>query len=368
VLILFINQIKSQNRSIMSILFTPLTIKQVTFKNRVAVSPMCQYSATDGFPNHWHLVHLGSRAVGGAGLIIFEATAVLPEGRITPADLGIWSNDHIPAFKQIVDFLHEHDAKAAIQIAHAGRKASHDVPWNGGGQLTPGNGGWQTVGPSEIPFQQGELPPLVLSREEIQNIIQSFADAASRALLAGFDVLEIHAAHGYLLFEFLSPLSNKRNDEYGGTFENRIRLLVEIVEEVKKRWPHELPLFVRVSATDWVKGGWTAEETVRLAGTLKSLGVDLLDCSSGGNVADAVIPVAPGFQVQFAAMCKPSGILTGAVGVITNAHQAEEILQNQQADLIIIGREFLRDPYFCLNAAKELNVEIAWPNQYLRAK
>ena len=353
---------------IMSILFSPLKIKQITLKNRIAVSPMCQYSAVDGMPNDWHLVHLGSRAVGGAGLVIFEATAVSPEGRITPSDLGLWSDDHIPAFRRIVDFVHQQGAVAALQIAHAGRKASHDVPWNGGGQLLPEKGGWKTVGPSAIAFQQGELPPKELTRAEIEKVKSDFASAASRALSAGFRVLEIHAAHGYLLFEFLSPLSNKRTDAYGGSFENRTRLLIEVVQEVKKVWPEELPLFVRVSATDWVQGGWMSDDTNRLAGMLLASGVDLLDCSSAGNVPDAKIPVAPGFQVAFAGQAKKTGILTGAVGIITNARQAEDILQKQHADLIIIGREFLRNPYFVLNAASETGDEIVWPNQYLRAK
>ena len=332
------------------------------------MSPMCQYSAVDGFANDWHMVHYGSRAVGGAGLIIQEATAVAPEGRITPADLGIWSDEHVAALKSIVDFIHQRGAVPGIQLAHAGRKGSCAVPASGGKQLDENNHGWQTVAPSSIPFIVGDRMPASLTTEGIQKIIGSFKSAAERALAAGYKVVEIHSAHGYLLQEFLSPISNKRSDEYGGSFENRIRLLVQVVEAVKSIWPEENPLFVRISSTDWTEGGWTIEESVKLALRLKEMGVDLIDCSSGGNVFDAKIPFGPGYQVGFSEAIRKSGILTGAVGMITTPVQAENILKDGKADLIILGRELLRNPYFPLQASRELGTEIKWPVQYIRAK
>lgn len=349
-------------------LFSPLTIKKATFKNRIVMSPMCQYSATDGFSNDWHLVHLGSRAAGGSGLIISEATAVSPEGRISPGDLGLWSDDHIEGLKRIVSFVHQHGSVAGIQLAHAGRKASTAIPWKGKGQLDENSGGWQTVAPSGLPFMQGDRIPEALSKEGILKVVSDFKAAAGRTLVAGFDVIEIHSAHGYLLHEFLSPLSNQRNDEYGGSFENRIRLLLQVIDAIRSVWPSENPLFVRISATDWKEGGWTLEESVRLAFILKDKGVDLIDCSSGGNVYNATIPVGPGYQVPISAEVRKTGILTGTVGLITTARQAELILQEEKADLILFARELLRNPYFPLAAARELGVDIKWPEQYLRAK
>ncbi|MBN1142925.1 MAG: NADH:flavin oxidoreductase/NADH oxidase [Bacteroidales bacterium] len=352
----------------MSLLFQPITIRSITIKNRIAVSPMCQYSAVDGYANDWHLVHLGSRAVGGAGLVISEATAVLPEGRITPGDLGIWHDEHMPGLRRITDFIHAHGAIAGIQLAHAGRKASCAVPWEGGKQLDMHHGGWQTVAPDVIPFNPDDRIPAALDQAGINQVIEAFRTAAKRAVSAGFKIAEIHSAHGYLLHEFLSPLSNQRTDQYGGSFENRIRLLLQVVEVVRKEWPDEYPVFVRLSATDWSSGGWTTEETVKLAAILKDSQVDLIDCSSGGNVANASIPLKPGYQVPFSAAVKKTGILTGAVGLITSAGQAENILQQGEADLILVGREMLRNPYFAFGAAHELNSKTDWPAQYLRAK
>lgn len=353
----------------MSKLFSPFTIKEITLKNRIVISPMCQYSATDGFANDWHLVHLGSRAVGGAGLIIQEATAVTPEGRITHGDLGLWNDEQIAPLKRIVDFIHANGAVAGIQLAHAGRKASCEVPWKGGEQLAGGENSWTPVAPSAIPFKTGQVSPHELSIAEIQAIVLAFKDAAERALKAGYKVVEIHAAHGYLLHEFFSPLSNTRSDVYGGSFENRIRLVIDVVEAVQAVWPENLPLFVRISATDWVEGGWNDNDAVQLAAVLKDKGVDLIDTSSGGNVPDAVIPAGPNYQVPFAEKIKQSiGIATGAVGVIVEANQAEEILQNEKADLIFIARESLRNPYFATHAAQILGDDTEWPNQYVRAK
>jgi 2,4-dienoyl-CoA reductase-like NADH-dependent reductase (Old Yellow Enzyme family) len=352
----------------MSILLSPLTVRNVTLKNRIAMSPMCQYTAKDGIANNWHLVHLGTRAVGGAGLIIAEATAVAPAGRITPGDLGLWSDDHIPGLRKITDFIHRQGSVAGIQLAHAGRKASCAVPGEGGKQLDMKSGGWNTVAPSAIPFSPGERAPEMLSKEDVLQVISAFRTAAMRARKAGFKVIEIHSAHGYLLQEFLSPLSNHRTDEYGGSFENRTRLLINVTEAVKEVWPEENPLFVRISSTDWTEGGWTLEESIGLAYLLKSAGVDLIDCSSGGNVFNAKIPAAPGYQVPFAGALRKTGVMTGAVGLITSSKQAEEILQEEKADLILMGRELLRNPYFPLQAAKELEEEIQWPGQYLRAK
>jgi len=354
----------------MSKLLSPFTIKSVTFRNRIAISPMCQYSSKDGFANDWHLVHLGSRAVGGAGLIIQEATAVSPEGRITPADLGIWKEEHLEKLKSIVSFVHAQGSKIGIQLAHAGRKASHDLPWRGGKQLNIDDPeAWQTVAPSAIPFLEGTHPPTALTAEGINKVINDFKKATMRAVEAGYDVLEIHSAHGYLLHEFLSPLTNRRTDLYGGVFTNRIRLLLEIIDGVKKHWPDDKPLFVRISATDWAEGGWNIDESAELSKKLKQLGVDLIDCSSGGLVPHQKIPLGPGYQVPFAQRIKKeAGILTAAVGLITSTEQAEEILLSDKADLILIARESLRNPYFPMNAAKESGEELVWPNQYLRAR
>jgi 2,4-dienoyl-CoA reductase-like NADH-dependent reductase (Old Yellow Enzyme family) len=350
-------------------LFEPLTIGSITLKNRIVVSPMCEYSSEDGFANDWHIVHLGSRAVGGAGLVITEACAVSPEARISPADLGIWKDEHITELKRITAFIKKQGSVAGIQLAHAGRKASCAEPWNGGQQLPAENGRWQVVAPSPVPFKEGTMLPVALDKEGINKVIRDFTVAAERSLEAGFEVIEIHAAHGYLIHQFLSPLSNMRNDAYGGSFENRVRLLLEIIESVKQVWPAGLPIFVRISATDWVEDGWSAADSVQLAALLKQAGIAVIDCSSGGNVGHAKIPVAPGYQVQFAKEIKQAtGMVTGAVGLITEAQQAEAILQNNDADLVFIARELLRDPYFPLHAAAVLQYDIEWPLQYQRAK
>jgi len=354
----------------MTHLFSPLQIREITFRNRVAVSPMCEYSSADGFANDWHLVHLGSRAVGGAGLVITEATAVSPEGRISPDDLGIWKDAHIPALERITSFIHAQGSIAGMQLAHAGRKASMTSPWKGNKLVPVAAGGWQVVAPSAIPFSEDYGMPEALTIEGIQQVIADFEKAAERALKAGFRVLEIHAAHGYLIHEFLSPLSNQRTDEYGGSFENRIRLLLEITAVIRTVWPAEYPLFVRISATDWAAGGWSLEESIQLATVLKDKGVDLIDCSSGGLVAHAKITVGPLYQVPFAEKIhQETGMLTGAVGMITTAKEAEEIIATGKANLVIMARELLRDPYFPLHAAHELGFEgMPWPDQYLRAK
>jgi 2,4-dienoyl-CoA reductase-like NADH-dependent reductase (Old Yellow Enzyme family) len=353
----------------MSKLFSILRIKEIEFKNRLVVSPMCQYSAVDGFANDWHLVHLGSRAIGGAALIIQEATAVSAEGRITPADLGIYRLDHVEKLHRITDFIHQQGAVAGIQLAHAGRKAGCAVPWNGSKQLKENEGGWRTVSASALAFNPEDDAPQALNKSGISKVIADFQTAAIRSLQAGYRVLEIHAAHGYLIHQFLSPLSNHRDDNYGGSFENRIRLLLEVVKAVQTEWPKILPLFVRISATDWVEGGWNVDEAVQLSAILKNMGVDLIDCSSGGSVPSAKIPFGPGYQVAFAERIKKeTGILTGAVGLITGAKQAEDILEKGEADLILMGRESLREPYFALNAAAVLGDEATWPLQYLRGK
>jgi 2,4-dienoyl-CoA reductase-like NADH-dependent reductase (Old Yellow Enzyme family) len=352
----------------MTKLFSPLIIGNVTLKNRIAVSPMCQYSSTDGFSNDWHLVHLGTRAAGGAGLIMTEATAISPEGRISPGDLGLWKDEHIDGLSRITRFIHSQGSVAGIQLAHAGRKASCAVPWEGGKQIGEKEGGWQTVAPDVIPFIEGDRTPEKLNKEGIGKVISGFRSAAERAKIAGFKVIEIHSAHGYLLQEFLSPLSNKRNDEYGGSFENRILLLRQVVDAIKSVWPAENPLFVRISSTDWTDGGWDLEDSVKLAHILKDSGVDLIDCSSGGNIFNAKIPFEPGYQVPFSEAIRKSGILTGAVGFITTATQAETILGEGKADLVLLARESLRNPYFPLVAARELGVDVNWPQQYLRAK
>lgn len=350
-------------------LFQPLKIRTVEFKNRIGVSPMCMYSSKDGFANNWHLVHLGTRATGGAGLVISEATAVSPEGRITPHDLGIWKDEHVEKLKEITAFLESQGSVPGIQLAHAGRKASTSSPWEGGKFLSQEEEGWQPVAPSPVAFFEESPAPLELDATGIEKVVTDFKEAAKRAFSAGFKVAEIHAAHGYLLHEFLSPLSNKRKDRYGGSFENRSRLLLEVTAAVREVWPEDLPLFVRISATDWAAGGWNEEESVELAKLLKEKGVDLIDCSSGGLVPNVSIPVAKKYQVPFAEKVKTdAGMMSAAVGMITTAAEAEEVLQKEQADLILLGRELLRNPYFPLEAAASLGVETAWPNQYLRAK
>lgn len=354
----------------MTHLFSPLKIKSIELKNRIAVSPMCEYSSEgDGFANDWHMVHLGSRAIGGAALVFTEATAVSPEGRISHGDLGIYKDEHIEKLKHITDFIHAHGAVAGIQLAHAGRKASHEVPWLGNAQILPGEpNGWQAVAPSAIPFTATEHSPVELDKAGIEKVKADFKTAAARALKAGFKVIELHGAHGYLINEFLSPLSNQRTDEYGGSFENRIRLLLEIIETVQEVWPEDYPLFLRISASEWTEGGWTIEDSVALAGIVKEKGIDLIDCSSGGNVPTAKIPVGPGYQVPFAEAVRKSGIKTGAVGMITEALQADSIIQTCHADMVFIARELLRDPYFPLRAAHQLGHEVKWPVQYERGK
>ncbi|KAF2518838.1 NADH:flavin oxidoreductase/NADH oxidase [Flavobacterium salilacus subsp. salilacus] len=351
-------------------LFSLLQIKSLILKNRIVVSPMCQYSATDGFANNWHLVHLGARAIGGAALIIQEATAVSPEGRISPGDLGIWSDEHIEKFKEIAEFILQENTFPGIQLAHAGRKASRSAPWQGGRKLSVEEGGWHTVAPSSITFMENEPePPQELDKAGIQKVIADFKVAARRAHEACYKVLEIHAAHGYLIHQFLSPLCNERTDEYGGSFENRIRLLLKILEAVKEEWPSDLPLFVRISGTDWAEGGWNIDESVKLAAILKEKGVDVIDCSSGGAVRWQEIPAKPNYQVPFAERIKKeTGIHTGTVGLITEAQQAEAVIANGQADLVFFARESLRDPNLALTFAHELNADIIWPKQYDRAK
>src|SRR5579859_195224 len=350
-------------------LFDEIKIRDVRLCNRIAVSPMCQYSCEDGFATDWHLVHLGSRAIGGAALVIAEATAVLPEARISAQDLGIWSEAHIEPLARIAKFIQSQGSVAGIQLAHAGRKASTARPWDGGGKVTPQNGGWSDiVAPSAFAFAPNYPMPAAVTTERISAIADAFGKAAQRALEAGFRVIEIHSAHGYFLHEFLSPLSNHRSDLYGGCFENRTRIVREVVAKVRHFWPERLPLFIRISATDWVEGGWDIEQTVELARSLRALGVDLVDCSSGGNVVDAKIPMGPGYQVQFAERIRrDAGILTGAVGMITDPHQADEIIHKGHADIVLLAREMLRDPYWPLHAAAELGKPISWPAQYLRA-
>ncbi len=351
-------------------LFSPLQIKDIEFKNRIGVSPMCQYSSEDGFATDWHLVHLGSRAVGGAGLVIVEATAVEPGGRISPSDLGLWKDEHIEPLRRIARFIESQGSVPGIQIAHAGRKASTAAPWEGGGPVSQEQGGWSPlVSASEISFDSESQMPQGLTESGIAEIRKAFVDTARRALQAGFKVLELHAAHGYLLHQFLSPLSNRRTDAYGGSFENRIRLVTEITRDVRQVWPEHLPLFVRISSTDWVEGGWDAEQSVQLAMALKALGVDLIDVSSGGLVPDAKITVGPGYQVPFAEQIrKEANILTAAVGMITDAAQADAVVRNGQADMVLLARELLRDPYWPLHAAHSLEADAEWPRQYQRAK
>ena len=346
-------------------LFSPLTIRDVTIPNRVVMSPMCQYSAENGLANDWHFVHLGSRAVGGAGLIVVEATAVTAQGRITPADLGIWDDMHVEPLARIVQFLRQQGAIAGIQLAHAGRKASTDVPWQGGAPLTPEQGSWPIVGPSPLPFHENGPIPTPLDAHGIREVIQAFVSAVQRALQAGFQVIELHAAHGYLLHSFLSPLSNQRTDNYGGFLENRMRFLLELVESVREVLPNGMPLFVRLSATDWVEGGWDIEQSVILSRELKALGVDLVDASTGGLAPHARIPVETGYQVPFSAKIrKEAGIQTGAVGLITEAEYANQVITRGCADLVDIGRELLRDPYWSIRAQGALDDQPDWPIPY----
>jgi 2,4-dienoyl-CoA reductase-like NADH-dependent reductase (Old Yellow Enzyme family) len=351
-------------------LFSPYRIRETTLRNRIVVSPMCQYSSPDGLATDWHLVHLGSRAVGGAALVMTEANAVEARGRISPVDLGIWDDRHTAPLARVVDFIHAQGAVAATQLAHAGRKASTSPPWQGGTPLDVSDGGWRPiVAPSAIPFSEESPVPEALSEAGIQNIIGAFAAAARRALAAGFRIVEIHAAHGYLLHEFLSPLTNRREDGYGGSFEGRIRMVCEVVAAVRREWPENLPLFVRLSATDWVEEGWTLEDTVALARRLGPLGVDLVDCSSGGLVPRASVPTGPGYQTAFAERIRrETGMRTAAVGLITSPEQADHVLRSGQGDLVFLARELLRDPYWPLRAAHRLGHDIEWPVQYLRAK
>jgi 2,4-dienoyl-CoA reductase-like NADH-dependent reductase (Old Yellow Enzyme family) len=357
----------------MSALFSPLTLREVTFRNRIFVSPMCMYSSEDGMPTPWHLVHLGSRAVGGAGLVMAEATAVVPEGRISPADSGLWSPAHAAAFVPITEFIHAQGSVAAIQLAHAGRKASTRTSWDPAGPGTPiapdEPGGWQTVAPSAVPFRDGQPVPHALTAAELDDVVAHFVRGTRFALDAGFRVIELHMAHGYLLNEFLSPLSNRRDDAYGGDFAGRTRLPLRVTAAVRAAWPAELPLFVRISATDWADGGWTIDDSVAFARLLKEHGVDLVDCSSGGLVPWAKIEAGPGYQVPFArAVREGAAIATGAVGLITEAAQAEAIIAGGAADAVLLARKLLADPYWPLHAAAELGVDAAWPRQYGRGK
>jgi len=350
-------------------LFDELKLRGLTLRNRIAVSPMCQYSCTDGLANDWHFVHLGSRAVGGAALVFAEATAVTPDGRISPQDLGIWNDAQADALARTVSFIDAQGAAAGIQLAHAGRKASTFRPWDGSGAVPVPAGGWARVdAPSAIPFSADYLVPHAMTEAEIAGVVEAFAAAARRALAAGFRVIELHAAHGYLLHEFLSPLSNTRTDRYGGAFENRTRFVREVAAAVRRVWPDSHPLFARISATDWTDGGWDLPQSIELARALKECGVDLIDASSGGNVATAKIPLGPGYQTPFAeAIRREAGIATGAVGLITDAVQAEHVIRTGQADIVLLAREMLRDPYWPLRAARELGATVSWPAQYLRA-
>jgi 2,4-dienoyl-CoA reductase-like NADH-dependent reductase (Old Yellow Enzyme family) len=349
-------------------LFDPIYFRSLTLPHRIVVSPMCQYSCINGLATDWHLVHLGSHAVGGASLVFTEATAVTADGRISPQDLGLWSDEHIPGLRRITDFLHSQGSVAGIQLAHAGRKASTPAPWFGEGTVTPPDGGWEPVAPTAEPFAPGYPVPRALTLSEINHVVREFEAATQRARDAGFDVIEIHAAHGYLLHEFLSPLVNTRTDAYGGSFDNRIRLTLDVADAVRRAWPDSLPVFVRISSTDWVDGGWDADQSVELARRLRAAGIDLIDCSSGGAVRNAQIPVGPGYQVPFAERIRrEAGIATGAVGMITTASQADEIIRAGQADVVLLARQMLRDPYFALHAAQELGVVASWPIQYGRA-
>lgn len=349
-------------------LFDPLTQRALTLRNRIVVSPMCQYASADGFSTDWHLVHLGARAVGGAGLVMTEATAVVPEGRISPQDLGLWDDRHVDGLARIARFVHEQGSAFGTQLAHAGRKASMVPPWEKPRYVAPEDGGWEPVAPSALAFDTAYATPRQLSRDGIAGVVQAFREAAGRALAAGFDLVELHAAHGYLLHEFLSPLSNTRDDEYGGSFENRARFVLEVADATRQVWPERLPLWVRISASDWVDGGWGPDEAVELARALRSRGVDLVDCSSGGNAAGQRIPIGPGYQVAFAERVRrEAGIATGAVGLITQPAQADTIVRSGQADCVLLAREMLRDPHWPLRAARELGHAATWPVRYLRA-
>ena len=355
------------------LLFKPITLKRITFNNRIVVSPMCQYSSVDGLANDWHFVHLGSRAVGGAGLIIAEATAVEPRGRISPDDLGIWGEEHIKPLQKITRFIKEHGSVPGIQLAHAGRKASTYAPWKGKGYIHEHEGGWEVVAPSPLPYAANFGMPHALTTDEIQNIVNRFRDAAVRALEAGFEMIEIHAAHGYLLHQFLSSYSNKRDDQYGGSFNNRTRFLMEVIAAVRSVWPDDYPLWMRISATEWLEHldapSWTLEDSILLSRLLKKAGVDVIDVSSGGNAPEQKIKLSPGYQVPFSeAIRKETGIATAAVGLITEPQQAEHILQDGRADFIAMARGLLRHPYWPLHAADALGAEISWPSQYERAK
>ncbi len=349
-------------------LFEPIAFRDLTLANRIIVSPMCQYSSRDGFADDWHFANVGTRAVGGAGLAFMEATSVTAEGRISPQDLGIWRDEHIEMLARIVRFVRSQGVPIGMQIAHAGRKGSTFRPWDGQGLVPPADGGWQPIGPGDEPFAPNFPVPRALATNEIPAVVSAFRDAARRVLAAGFDAIEIHSAHGYLLHQFLSPLVNTRTDAYGGSFDNRVRLCLEVVDAVRGVWPERLPVFVRISATDWAPGGWDIEQSIELARRFRERGVDLVDCSSGGAVSTAQIPIGPGYQVPFAERIKREvHIPTGAVGLITKAAQADDIIRNGQADCVLLAREFLRDPYWPLHAAAELNQPIAWPAQYLRA-
>lgn len=353
----------------MSVLFSPLTLRSVEFKNRIFVSPMCQYTSEDGMPTDWHMVHLGSRAVGGAALVMVEATAVSPEGRISPGDSGMWTDQHAEAYKRINHFITQQNCVPGIQLAHAGRKASTDAPWRGGLALTESQGGWRTIAPSPIAFDDRSPIPREMTSADIKWLTDQFAAAALRSLNAGFQVLELHMAHGYLLHEFLSPLSNRRSDAYGGGLENRMRLPLQVAAAVRDVWPADLPMFVRLSCTDWVEDGWDLAQSIELSRRLKKTGVDFIDCSSAALVPHANIPAGPGFQVPFAAAIRGQvGISTGAVGLITHAVQAEQIVGTGQADAVLLARELLRDPYWPLHAARALGSAVTWPSQYERAK
>ena len=352
----------------MSVLFSPYQMRSVTFRNRVVVSPMCMYSTADGIPGNWHLVHLGSRAIGGAGMVMAEASAVSPEGRISPMDLGMWSDAHMHAFKPIVAFIKEAGATPALQLAHAGRKGSTAVPWQGHKPIYDDPRGWIPLAPSAIPYADGYPPPTAMSAADIDKVVEDFAAAARRAHQAGFDVLECHMAHGYLLHSFLSPIANQRTDAYGGDLANRARLPLRVATAVREVWPDSLPLFVRISSTDWVDGGWDLAQSIQLAKWMKEIGVDLIDCSSGAINAASGVPAAPGFHVPFAtAIRQQADIATAAVGLITEAAQAEQIVGTGLADLVFVGRGFLEDPYWALHAARKLRAEGDWPMPYARA-
>ncbi|HEY5673623.1 MAG TPA: NADH:flavin oxidoreductase/NADH oxidase [Malonomonas sp.] len=353
----------------MSTLFTPLKMRSLTLRNRIFVAPMCQYSCRDGVPDEWHLVHLGSRAVGGAALVMAEATAVTADGRISPADCGLWNDTQAAAFAPIARFIASQGAVPAIQLGHAGRKASVAAPWQGGMTVAATDGGWQPCAPSPLPFSPDSAEPRELNGDDLEQLCTKFEESARRALAVGFQVVEVHMAHGYLLHQFLSPLSNRRSDDFGGCLENRMRFPLQVARRVREVWPQELPVLVRISATDWVDGGWDIIQSLELCRQLKALGIDMIDCSSAGLVPDAVIPVAPGFQVPLSAKIRQEvAIATGAVGLITAPAQAEQIIATGLADVVLLARELLRDPYWPIHAAQTLKAEHAWPNQYLRAK